>query len=175
MASRLFPISVLAALTGACSFSAEADIPDVEITQNAVKMPGVSAKATGDISVSSRFSFTSSNSAWAKRLNSEVFVHRVTVAAGGGLSSLDFVAFARLTMADSASEGEPTEIINYDRCDQAPSSSVVDVSPQAPVDITQIWSAAQTVVELQMAGHLPEQDWTVSVTLKLAGKITYKF
>jgi len=44
-----------------------------------------------------------------------------------------------------------------------------------PIDITLLWSAAATVIELQMAGRLPEQDWSVDVTLKLGGEITYKF
>jgi hypothetical protein len=45
----------------------------------------------------------------------------------------------------------------------------------APVDITTLWSADKAVIELQMAGQLPEQDWTVDVTLKLSGRITYEF
>jgi hypothetical protein len=36
-------------------------------------------------------------------------------------------------------------------------------------------SADKTVIELQMAGQLPEQDWTVDVTLTLSGKIKYEF
>jgi hypothetical protein len=31
------------------------------------------------------------------------------------------------------------------------------------------------VIELQAAGQLPEQDWTVDVSLNLSGNITYKF
>jgi hypothetical protein len=44
----------------------------------------------------------------------------------------------------------------------------------APIDITALWSADKTVIELQMAGQLPEQDWTVDVTLTLSGKIKYE-
>jgi hypothetical protein len=64
--------------------------------------------------------------------------------------------------------------MNYERNEEAPSSSVIDVSIPAPVDITTVWSADKTVIELQLAGQLPEQDWTVDVTLNLSGKITYK-
>jgi hypothetical protein len=44
-----------------------------------------------------------------------------------------------------------------------------------PIDITPLWSAAKTVIELQVAGRLPEEDWAVDVVLKLNGEITYKF
>jgi hypothetical protein len=44
-----------------------------------------------------------------------------------------------------------------------------------PIDITTLWSADQTVIELAVDGQLPEQDWTVDVALKLTGKITYNY
>jgi hypothetical protein len=177
MTLRLFSIiPVLAALAGACSFSAEADIPEVDVTQHGVIVPGVpSAKRSGDVSVTSSFTFSSSNTAWAKRMNSEVFLHQVTVTATGGVLSLDFIKSARLTMADAANSEAITEIVNYDRCDEAPSSSVIEVSMPKPIDITPLWSADQTVIELAMAGQLPEEDWTVDVGMKLTGKITYSY
>jgi hypothetical protein len=63
--------------------------------------------------------------------------------------------------------------MDYERNEEAPSSSVIDVNIPAPVDIATVWSADKTVIELQMAGQLPEQDWTVDVTLNLSGKISY--
>jgi hypothetical protein len=125
--------------------------------------------------VTTSFTFSSSNTAWAKRMNSEVFLHQVSVAATGGLPNLDFVKVAHLTMADSTSSEKTTEIASYDRGENAQSSSVIEVSTPAPIDITSVWSADNTVIELQMAGRVPEQNWTVDVTLKMAGKITYKF
>jgi hypothetical protein len=178
MTTRLFTLlSFVAVLTGGCILEVEADVPEVEITQHGVKMPGVPlSKAIGDVSITSEIPFSSSNSAWAKRMNSEVFVSQVRVTAESGLSNLDFVKLARLTMNDpSTPSRESTQIVSYERHDQAPSSSVLDVSPQAPVDITRLWAASQTLVELELAGSLPEKDWAVSVTLKVAGKIKYKF
>ena len=177
MTLRLFPIiPALATLTGACTLSIEANMPEVEVTQHGVKMQGVpKASLLGDVSVTSSFTLSSSNTAWAKRMNSEVFLHQVTVAAFGGLPNLDFVKVARLTMSDPTASEEPTEIASYDRCEDAQSSSLIEVSTPAPIDITRVWSADNTVIELQIAGQVPEQNWTVDVTLKLAGKITYKF
>ena len=177
MALRVFSIvPLLAVLAGACSFSAEADIPEVDVTQHGVVVPGVPTHEwAGDVSVTSSFTYSSSNTAWAKRMNSQVSVRQVTVTAAAGVPNLDFVKSAHLTMADSTNLETTTEIANYDRSDAAPSSSVVEVSMPTPVDITALWSADQTVIELAVAGQLPEQDWTVDVALKLTGKITYNY
>ena len=163
-------IPVLAAL--ACSPSFEADMPEIDITQRGVKIAGVpQAALAGDTSVTT--SFTYSLSAWAKRLNSDVCVHHLTIAASGSVPNLDFIKLARVTAANPARAESTTELLNYDRSQAAPSSSDIDASMATPIDITSIWSADKAVIELDMAGQLPEQDWTVDVTLSLSGRITY--
>lgn len=177
MTLRLFPIiPALATLAAACTLSIEAKVPDVEVTQHGLKVQGVpQAKLIGEVSVTSSFTLSSSNTAWAKRLNSEVFVHQVTVAAGDGLPNLDFITAARLTMADPTNSEGTTEIASYERSDGAQSTTVIEASMPTPIEVTRVWSADNTVIELEMSGQLPEQDWTVDVTLKMAGTITYKF
>jgi hypothetical protein len=176
MTLRTLLIPALAMMANACVFSVDANIPDVEITQHGLKMPGVpQSNLVGDTSVSSSFTYSSSNTAWAKSMNSRVYVHQVEVTAGGGLTNLDFIKGVHLTMADSENSENSAEILSYDRVDGAPSSSVIAVSMPKPIDITTLWSASKTVIELQIAGRLPEQDWSVDVTLKLGGEITYKF
>jgi hypothetical protein len=177
MVCRLFPIlSALVALVGACSLKVEADIPEVEITQHGIRIPGVPlAKSAEERSISSSFNFSRSNSAWAKRMNSDVLVHRLTVEQGDGVPNLDFIKLARLTMTDPATSQEATEIINYQRDEQAPSTAVIDLSPETPVDITALWTADKTIITLEMSGTLPIADWVVDMTLKLTGKIRYDY
>jgi hypothetical protein len=171
-----FIIPVLAALASGCSPSFEADLPDVEITQHGVKMAGVpETTQAGDASVTGSFTLSSSTTAWAKHMDSEVFVHQVTIAASDGLADLDFIESARVTAADPAISEGTAEIMNYDRGEDAPAGSAIEVSMPSPIDITTLWSANKAVIELQMAGQLPEQDWTVDVTLKISGKITCDF
>jgi hypothetical protein len=167
----LSAVSVLAGLFGACSF--EADLPDVQITQRGVIVPGVpQTTPTSPSSTPSFFPLSSSDVAWAKGMKTDVLVHRVQIAASGSLSTLDFIDCVHVTVA-APSEGA-IPIMDYERNEEAPSSSVIDVNIPAPVNITTVWSADKTVIELQMAGQLPELEWTVDVTLNLSGKITYK-
>jgi hypothetical protein len=159
----------------ACALSVEADMPDVEITQHSIRMPGVDVrKSLTDVSITSQFTFTASNSAWAKRMNSEVLAHRVKVTSDK-LPNLDFVKTATLVMVDEESEALQAMIVDYQRPQNAPSSAVLDVSPQEPVDVTQLWSTDKTVIELTMSGDMPAQDWFISLTMNLSGKITYKY
>ena len=113
MTFRVLPIiPLLATLAGACSFSAEADIPEVDVTQHGVVVPGVPIPEwAGDVSVTSSFTYSSSNTAWAKRMNSQISVRQVTVTATGGVPNLDFVKSAHLTMADSTNSESAIEIV----------------------------------------------------------------
>jgi hypothetical protein len=97
----------------------------------------------------------------------------VTIAASGSLPNLEFIDLALVTASNPASPESQTELLNYDRSETAPSSSDIDVSMATSIDITTLWSADQAVIELQVAGQLPEQDWTVDLTLILSGKMTY--
>lgn len=177
MTLRPFSIIALVALASGCSFSVEADLPEVEITQRGLLVPGVpQTTPPSEVSVTSSFTLSSSDAAWAKDMNSDVRVHQVMIVPAGGTPNLDFIDLARMTMSASPTSQYTTEIMNYQRGTQAPSSSVIEVSmSSAPVDITAAWSAANTIIEVQIAGQLPAQDWTVDVTLNLSGKITYKF
>jgi hypothetical protein len=108
-------------------------------------------------------------------MNSEIFVHRATITDSDSLANLNFIKSARVTAAVSALSEGTTPIMDYERSVDAPSTSVIAVSPPAPIDVTSLWSANQVVIELQVAGQLPEQDWTVDLALNLSGNITYKF
>jgi hypothetical protein len=69
----------------------------------------------------------------------------------------------------------PTASLEYGRYQESSAPSAVRVDLPAPVDITIPWTANKTVIGFQVAGQLPTQDWTVDVTLKLSGKITYEY
>jgi len=177
MRLRLFCILVLLAATfGACAPSFDADLPEVEVTQRGVKVPAAPASPSGgEVAVSATFALSSSDAAWAKRMNRAVQIHHLAIAPGGTLPSLDFIAAAHVTVAPSASPETATTILDYERAADAPAASAIQVDLPAPVDITVAWTADTTVVELDVAGQLPTEDWTIDVTLELSGKIAYKY
>lgn len=169
----LMPLVVL--LGPACILSVEADMPEVELTQHDIRIPGVNLHTSlPGVSITRQFTLTAANSAWAKSMNSEVVAHEVKVTSKS-LPNLDFVRVARLAMVDAKSEGQNTMIVDYERAPDAPSSAVLDLSPVEAVDVTQLWSADKTIIELTLAGDMPPEDWFISLTLGLSGKITFKY
>lgn len=175
MTSRLSFLSpLLVALVSASACSFQADAPDIEITQRGVAMAGApNAGAVGDVSVTGSFALSPCDISSAVRMNSDVQIHWVRIVASGGVSNLDFIEFARVTMAAPAMSEDPTEIVNYARSDNAPSSSVIEVGMATAVDITSLRYADKVLVEIQVAGRPPERNWAVDVTLNLSGKIAF--
>jgi hypothetical protein len=169
-------LGLLTALGSACSPSFEAELTEVEVTQRGVKIAAVPCSApAGDVSVTAAFTLSSADAAWAKRVNADVLIHQVRVAPGTSQPNLDFVKFARSTVAAAARPETTTEIMNYDRGESMPAGPAIEVAMPVPVDITIPWNADKTVIEIQLAGQLPAQDWTIDVTLKLSGKIMYTY
>jgi hypothetical protein len=155
-----------------CSPSFQADLQEIEITQRCVPVPGVPASAQGDsLSTTHSFTLSSGRMGWAKKINSDVQIHQVRIAANG-LPDMSFLELARVTAAAPPAPGV-VEIMSYVRDPLAPASPMIDVSAPAPVDITSLWQAEHTVIELQIAGTLPTQDWTLDLTLTLSGRIAY--
>ncbi len=161
---------------GACSLAVEADIPDVEITQRGVRFDGFPlGDRLGVLSTSRSFELSSSNTAWAKELNSEVRAMSVSVRAASGVSDLDFVKYAGVNMSDAAESAAPVQVMAYERADDAPSSSIIEVTMTEPVDVTALWTSTGARLEVQVAGELPTQSWTADITLRLSGKINYEY
>jgi hypothetical protein len=177
MKCRFFStILILAASAGACSPSFEADLPDVEVTQRDLKIPAaLSPVAAADVSVRAAFTLSSSDTAQAKYVNSNVLVHAMRITPTDSQTRLDCIHSASLTVAVDGRQETTIPVAKYDRDPNATPSSDIEVSMPAPVDVTAVWSADKTVVELQVTGQLPTQDWTVDLTLNLSGKITYKY
>ena len=92
-----------------------------------------------------------------------------------GIPGTRFVRVRAQTNRPSSISESTTEIASYVRSVDAQSSSSIEGTRPAPVDVTSLWSADPIVISLRATGQLPEQDWIVDVTLKFSGDITYDF
>ncbi len=173
----LVVLALVTAGTASCA-RVEADVPEAEVTQKGLSFQGIpNAHQLGEVSTSQSFTLSSDNLSWAKNLNSEVYATKVEVKADSGVQDLGFIHYARVTLTDGAADSTTpgVDLIDYERPDNAPASSVISVKTNYPIDVTKVWEAKQIVVTLQLAGVFPEQAWSADVTLHLGGKISYKF
>jgi hypothetical protein len=177
MALRLFSIlPALTVLASACTPSFESDLDEVDVIQRGLEVPAMPATVdAGDVSVTGAVTLSSSDTAWSKRMNSDVLVHKVTITGGSSLSNLDFVQYLRMTVAASDHPENAIEIMNYERSQGAPSSSVIQADIPAPIDITTPWNASKTVITFKLTGELPAQDWTFDIAMTLSGNVVYKY
>ena len=166
-----FGISLLLAAVSACSPSFQADLQDIEVTQRGIQVTGVPAAQPGPVSTTHSFTFSSDRMGWAKKINADVEIHQVKITAAG-LPDMGFLQLARV-LASAPTSSQVVELMNYVRNPLDPASPTVEASAPNPVDITELWQADQTVIELQIAGTLPTQDWSLDVTLNLSGRIAY--
>jgi hypothetical protein len=155
----------------------EAEVSQADVTQKGVTFQGIpGAKLLGEVSTTRSFTMSSDSLSWAKDMNSEVYVNAVEMQAVTGVQDLSFIHFARVTMSDAAADPTvpPVEIINYERQDGAPVSSLLNVKTAQPIDVSQIWAAKSLLVTVQIGAVFPEQNWSADITLRVGGKLSYK-
>jgi len=153
----------------------QANLPEVEITQRGLVFAGVPGAAqAGDLTATTSFTYSKTNAEWAKWVNLDVHIHQMTIAASGGVPNLCFIEHATATVAAPSVSTDKIQLLDYDRSQSDSSGWDIEIIRFDPVDITSFWTADRTILELRMTGQLPEQDWTVDVTMTLSGKIAYQ-
>jgi hypothetical protein len=166
----------LATGPSACMLSAEADVPDVQVTQHDIAFDGVpNAGLLGDVSTG--MSFTQKRPALdlPKEIDSSVKAMKVDLVAKTGIKDFNFLRFLRITMAPTDSTAEPVELINYEKADGAVVGAILTIPAKNPVNILEQWKADSAVFNVQVGGSLPDQAWTIDASVHFAGKVSYKY
>jgi hypothetical protein len=168
--------STLALSTGAAGcVSVDAEIPDVEVTQKNLAFDGVPVgSALGDVSMTKTFSQEHDALDLPEGLNPEVKALAVSLTAKSGIKDFGFVRYLRMTMSDTSDNSNALELINYERDDSAPTSNVLNMTAANPVNALDKWKTKSALFTIEVAGTLPDNDWTADVTIRFAGNIHYE-
>ena len=153
--------------------SAEADVPDIEITEHDVSFVGIPhATALGDLSTET--SFTESRPiSLPKGIDSTVEAVKVELVAKTGISSFDFLSTLRVTMAPQDGSTPAVELINYQKGGTTVVGSTLTIPAVNPVNILDEWKTDSATFTVQISGTLPAQDWTVDMHVHFAGQVSY--
>lgn len=173
------PLLTLVILAGAglsaCTVSAEADIPDVEVTQHDLTFTGFPGAAALS-EMSTELSFTQDRPALdlPKGLETTVKAVKVDLRARKGITSFDFLRTLRVTMAPSDGSAEAVAIIDYQQPATGPATGdTLSIPSRNPVNLLDQWKSDQAVITVQLSGALPEQDWSLDLGVHFSGKISY--
>jgi hypothetical protein len=165
---------LLAATAGGCVMSVEADIPEVEVTQHDLAFAGVPLGGIlGDVSMTRSFSQKHEKLDLPDGIDSEVKALGVSLIAKNGVKDFGFIHNLRLTMSDDTHA--PVELINYQQDANAKPSAVLTMQSANPVNTLEQWKTDRATFTIEVAGTLPDADWTVDLAIRFSGKVKYKY
>jgi hypothetical protein len=161
---------------GACTISVEADVPDIEVTQHDVNFTGIPlAGRIGDVATELTFTQDKPSLGLPKEIDTSVKAVQVELTARTGITSFDFLRSLRVTMAPNDGSSAPVELINYERVGVGSVGGTLSIPSQNPVNILDQWKTDSAKFTVALSGTLPEQDWSVDLSVHFAGKLSYKF
>ena len=190
-----------ATLTGAC-VSAQAQIPDLELTRENLTFPAVPAELTdqleslpedtrtgygltvaGDEYHFPTVSFSCDRIPIARPpgASSDMRAKEVTIAAHKGTHDLSFVRRIRLTVTQLGEEREePEVVIDYSRprASSEPIGRSVTTAVLGSQRSIDPWQTESSVYELDIWGdleQLPDKPWAVDVSVVLNGSVSFEY
>jgi hypothetical protein len=169
---------VLALAAGGCIVSASGELPEVEVTQHDLSLPGVPRELrTGDVTVTIPAFFQPNDRIGlpVDKYDSVQVTGVTLVLKKGGGGDLSFLRSLRVSLAglqSIASGAVPAEVASYDR----PKTGAVGTTIEAgkgPVEVVEAWRDPVTVMTVEATGDLPEEPWTVDVVVRLSALLRY--
>lgn len=155
-----------------CVAAVEVDVQNVAITWRGVAFDAVpTVLPSGLLAASRACPLSSSNIAWAKQLDANVRAMSVRLHGADGIANLDFIQTAIATVTTAKDPARAIQIMAYQRPAGAASSAEVEARNAEPIDVSEIWSERDALVNLLVAGQLPATPWTVDLTVNVSGQI----
>lgn len=161
------------ALVAGCS--AEAEIPEVIVTQSDVEFLGVPlVPGVTDVTqtVSTQFDHPS-DFELPEDLNPELRPLSASISARGDMQSLAFLEGLRLTLSSRAPGAPPPFVVaSYEKGSSGSVGRVVQLEIDPDSDVLAYWDTDQAYYDVTLWGVLPEQDWAIDVSVAFSGKLS---
>jgi len=178
---RTHTLTLRAAACLAASFapslgcSAQADIPEVVVTQSDIAFPGV-PRIPGftdrPSSVTRSFDHPGGFDL-PEAFNPELHPLSASIAGRGEMQDLSFIEGLSLTLSSRA-EGAPEGIVvaSYERTSVGFVGRVVALETDYDSDVLSYWTTDSAYYDVTLSGMLPENDWAIDVTVAFSGKLS---
>ena len=168
--------AALSAAAAGCGISVEADIPDVQVTQRGIVFPGVpGANLAGDQSMAKSFSQDHGKIEFPEGLDSVVRTFDLSLRATSGVTDLSFIHYLRVTMAPDEGASPAIELGVYEPAAGRRIGNEIHLTTLNPINVFDAWNTDKATFTLEVAGALPEVDWTGDVTAHFSGKVKYSY
>jgi hypothetical protein len=157
-------------MSGGCIYSLQGDLPDVEVTQHDLAMPGVPATNGIETSVAVPIAFKPARLGLPGTSLAAVDVLEVILTARDGIADFSFIRALRITVtsAEAAAAGiGPVEIARYAPSEDEATGSVLRIPADPPADVRDVWRSDRAVMLIEIAGQLPSRRWTLDLGVRL--------
>jgi hypothetical protein len=168
----------IALAAGGCVMSATGELPEVEVTQQNLKLPGVPRELrTGDVSVTIPAFFQPNDRLGLpidKYESVKVNSLSLILKKGGG-GDLSFVRTMRVTLTGLQgylSGQVPTEVARYQRPDTGTAGSTLELGAGS-VEVVDAFRDPVTVMIVEATGDLPEDEWAIDVVVRMSALLHY--
>lgn len=91
-----------------------------------------------------------------------------------GVADLGFVEAASLALSDVSRGQGPVTVMSFKCGADSISAPDVRVTNTHPIDVTSAWSGDRVRTDVAVSGKLPTTPWSIDVSLRLRGKVTYR-
>jgi hypothetical protein len=180
--SKIFPIgcallflaAILFMVCSGCMPSAEVDVPEVDIAQTGLQMPGNAlANQLGNVTVQNSYVFDVGSQHFGQHgLGLSVTVESITIKANG-LPNLDFIQAAQFTLSNPQSTTKTIKLIDYPQSPGLSKDGTITLMEPKSIDIMDLWTGNSITATFSVTGTVPATAWAVDVKLVLSGKATY--
>lgn len=172
----LIPVA-LSGVAAGCGITVEAEVPEVEVTHRDLSFTGIPLEdllgVTGDYSTIETFSQEHDALELPAGIDPEVKALGVTIKAKSGIRDFGFLHLMRITMSDG--QHEPVELLAYEQDPSAPVSDTLTLKSANPANLFDQWKTDSATFNVEVAGKLPSDAWTVDLTVRFSGKIRYEY
>jgi len=164
-------IAVAAVLTPGC-IQAKADVPEVEITRQDIEVPATPAAVPDGtvVTLEKQFQCNEAPVSLPNSVTMDVRATEITITLRKGPADLSFVHEATLTVSKSGGAAQTVATFKSN-------GHLVGNSVTAPVQgdptLLDPWSVADSTFVLKLVGELPKQVWSVDLSIKCSGSVSY--
>jgi hypothetical protein len=165
------------ALTGGCVLSADGELPEIEITQHGISIPGVPREARVEDPTVTLPSFFQANDhlGLSPDRYRSVKIKSVTLSlkSGGDLSFVRTMNVSVNGLQNFLAGVAPVEVARYQKPAGASVGTGIIMNNGTAVEVSDAWRDSMTVMTVTASGDLPETDWTFDLTVRASAVLSY--
>jgi hypothetical protein len=167
----LLVIAGAAALTSGC-IQAKAEVPEVEITRQNIQVPATPATVPDGtvVTLDMQFQYDQAPVSLPDSVTMDVRATEFTISLRKGPANLSFVHEVSLTVSKAGGHAET--VVAYKKGAE-PVGSLVTIPVQGDPKLLDPWSVADSTFVLKLVGELPKQEWSVDLSIKFSGSLSY--